>query len=269
MLLKLLKYRAEILLAIVLAAMLLLGLMPKIPQDQAYHVFADRRDFFAIPNFLNLVSNLAYVLVGLPGLASVWRGRRSQQAATATMLYALFFLGVIFTGFASACYHVAPDNTSLAWDRLAMAVAFMALFSIVMHERISAKWGMRLAAPLIVLGMLSVLYWLYTESMQQGDLRLYVLVQFLPLILLPFILLLYQPVYGGDRYYWLMMLCYLLAKLAEHFDFGIMNISGEIVSGHTLKHLLSALAAWFMVLMYSRYRLNRPWQNSARPDREV
>ena len=38
--------------------------LPPLPQDPTYHAFADRRTFFGIPNFWNVCSNLAFVLVG-------------------------------------------------------------------------------------------------------------------------------------------------------------------------------------------------------------
>ena len=45
-------------------------LLPRIPQPQSYHVFADRRSFLGVPNFANVVSNIPFAVVGLCGL--VW-----------------------------------------------------------------------------------------------------------------------------------------------------------------------------------------------------
>jgi hypothetical protein len=38
-----------------------LALLPKIPQAQAYHEFADQRTLLGIPNFWNVVSNIPFV----------------------------------------------------------------------------------------------------------------------------------------------------------------------------------------------------------------
>ncbi len=38
---------------------------------------------------------------------------------------------------------------------------------------------------------------------------------------------------------------YVLAKVAEHFDAAIFAATG--MGGHALKHLLAALAAWWIV----------------------
>src|SRR5262245_5692177 len=102
-----------------LAAVSLAGLLliPPIPQPQHYHQFADQRAFFGIPNFLNVVSNLPFILVGALGLARV-RGDLSAQ---------VFFLGVFLTGFGSSYYHWNPNDFGLFWDRLPMAIAFMAI----------------------------------------------------------------------------------------------------------------------------------------------
>src|SRR3978361_1364001 len=49
---------------LVLAAMI----VPPIPQPLEYHQFADQRVFFGIPNFFDVVSNIAFLLVGTAGL---------------------------------------------------------------------------------------------------------------------------------------------------------------------------------------------------------
>ena len=39
-----------------------------IPQDPAYHAFADQRTLFLLPNFMDVVSNVPFLLVGIAGL---------------------------------------------------------------------------------------------------------------------------------------------------------------------------------------------------------
>ncbi|MDH4232811.1 MAG: hypothetical protein OEW04_12385, partial [Nitrospirota bacterium] len=41
---------------------------PAIPQDPAYHNFADRRAVLGAANFLDVISNLPFVFVGIYGL---------------------------------------------------------------------------------------------------------------------------------------------------------------------------------------------------------
>jgi len=53
---------------IALAGALAALLLPPLKQPQAYHQFADQRTWFGIPNFLNVISNVGFLLVGLVGL---------------------------------------------------------------------------------------------------------------------------------------------------------------------------------------------------------
>jgi hypothetical protein len=54
-----------------LAAAAVIGALPRIPQDPAYHRFADRRTIWGLPHGLDVWSNLAFPLVGLWGLIRV------------------------------------------------------------------------------------------------------------------------------------------------------------------------------------------------------
>ena len=42
-----------------------------IPQDPAYHQFADQREFLGVPNFFNVSSNLAFIIIGVYCLLSL------------------------------------------------------------------------------------------------------------------------------------------------------------------------------------------------------
>src|SRR5262249_40518508 len=105
----------------------------------------------------------------------------------------------------------------------------------------SWKVGSRLLAPLLALGIGSVLYWSW-----KNDLRFYGLVQFYPMVALPFVLLFFQPTYTRSADWFLMLGWYVLAKLFEHFDAPIFSL-GRIVSAHSLKHVAAALALYWLV----------------------
>ena len=161
---------------------------------------------------------------GLPGLGRVYR---------------VFFLGLLLVGAGSAAYHLQPSNMTLVWDRLPMSLSFMAFFCAMVGERISVAAGRRLFVPLLVAGLLSVVYWYLTEQRGGGDLRPYVLVQFLPLLLVPVMLLFRSPL-NGSAWLWAMLLAYAASKAAEMGDAAVLELTG-VLSGHTLKHLLAAL----------------------------
>ena len=45
---------------------------PPIPQDPKYHQLADARTMFGIPNFMNVASNLPFLVAGALGVAQVF-----------------------------------------------------------------------------------------------------------------------------------------------------------------------------------------------------
>jgi len=225
------------LLVLMAGSLAVLLLLPRILQNQSYHGFADARTFLGVPNFWNVVSNIPFVLMGAVGLA------RCRHDAATTIVFA----GIFLTGFGSSYYHWSPDDETLFWDRLPMALAFMALLAGAIAERVSAKAGAILLWPLLAIGVLSLLVWRWS-----ADLRLYGWVQFFPVVTLPAMFLLLPPKYTGTGYWIAAAILYLLAKLFEYFDGQIYSL-GHVVSGHTLKHLAAA-AACFAILRYFQTR---------------
>src|ERR1700689_4658436 len=150
---------------LIVAWLVALLLLPPIPQDQGYHQFADKRTLLGVPNFWNVVSNIPFIAIGAMGL----RQFRRDPAII------LLFLGILLTGFGSSYYHLDPSDRTLFWDRLPMAIGFMAILAITIEERVSPSAGAFLLWPLIAIGVLSLLLWRWT-----GDLRLYIWVQFFP-----------------------------------------------------------------------------------------
>lgn len=211
--------------------------VPPIPQDPAYHDFADGHSLFGVANFWNVATNLPFLFVGTLGL--LHPGKLHRHLAVPA--YLLFCMAVFLVGLGSAWYHYAPDNHTLVWDRLPITIAFMALFALVIQDRVSVQVGRWMLWPLVIIGISSVLYWDWTELQGRGDLRVYGVVQFLPMLLIP-LMLLTSPGRGlKGRWLGAALGAYVLAKLGEHFDAAIYAATGA-VSGHSLKHLLGALA---------------------------
>jgi hypothetical protein len=261
--------RAWLLATLVGVMVVVTAFVPPVPQDPAYHHFADARPALGVPNFLNVVSNLAFLAVGALGLGFLARdARRGGGAAGGGRAerrpYWPFFTGVALTAVGSGYYHWQPDSGALFWDRLPMTLAFMALLASVIGERISGRAGGRLLWPLLLVGGLSTLYWHATEQRGAGDLRPYGLVQFGTMVLVPLILLLFPARYTGAAYYWLSFGCYGLAKVAEYFDQGLLRLTA--VSGHTWKHLAAAASAYWILRMLERRRpLAAPGAAAAQP----
>jgi hypothetical protein len=227
--------------------------VPRIPQDPAYHLFADARTVLGVTSGLNVLSNVAFAVVALAGLRLLARGDAMVQERGERWAWVVFFVGVGLTSLGSSWYHLAPSNDTLLWDRLPMAVAFLALLAATVAERIGSELGGRLLGPMVLAGIGGVLFWAATERAGAGDLRPYVLVQFFPLLAIPLILVLFPARYDGAWLYLVALGLYAAAKATELADGAILRFTG-VVSGHTLKHLLAAGAVGALVIMLARRR---------------
>lgn len=229
-------------------------LLPPIPQDPSYHRFADDRHLFGIPNFLNVISNLPMFLIGLSGLYYLKMHRHGAFAdRRETLAYVVFFLGTALVGVGSAWYHLAPDNARLFWDRLPMAVMFMAFTSAMLAERVSVGFGSRALFPLLAVGIASVEWWRLTEQAGAGDLRPYGFIHFYPAVLIPLLLLLSPSRYSRGAEVWGVLFFFALTVVFEFLDRPVFALGG-LVSGHTLKHLFAAVAAWWILRMLASRR---------------
>lgn len=159
----------------------------------------------------------------------------------------IFFLGIFLTGIGSAYYHLNPTNNTLLWDRLPMTIAFMSFFSIIIGEFVCKNSGRNFLLPFLTLGCLSLIYWQMTASRGCADLRFYVLIQFLPMILIPIILITYKVKEDNSKLYWHILFMYVFAKMFEATDHTIYN-SGFLVSGHSIKHFAAAVAPLLLLI---------------------
>ena len=231
-------------------------LLPAMPQALGYHNFADHRQAFGIHNFLDVVSNAAFLIVGVAGLVVVL-GRRAQfQFNVERLPYLIFFMGVVLTAAGSAYYHLAPNNESLFWDRLPMTVAFMALVVSQIVDRINIRVGLGLLIPALILGAASVVYWRMTERAGAGNVLPYGILQAYSVLMLLVMAALPSRYTRGSDLYWVFA-WYALSKLLETFDPQVMAL-GHLVSGHTLKHLAAAIAPVAICLMLTRRTLVVP-----------
>lgn len=220
-----------------------------IPQDLAYHRFADTRTLLGVPNFWNVVSNLPFLIVGIWGMTVV--SRRHVQPPALRPAYLIFYFGIFMTAFGSGYFHLVPSNDSLVLDRLPMTIGFAGMFAVVLGEIGSIRLARRVLVPFLIVAMTSVMYWAWTESRGVGDLRPYAIVQFLPMLLIPVLLITHRDNSRLVPAFWYMILFYVLAKIAEFFDAAIFDF-GEMLSGHSLKHLFAAVAPAILLLAVNK-----------------
>jgi hypothetical protein len=251
------KHAPTIITLAMIAAMAVHG---RIPDPAHYHAFADQSATFGIPHAADVLSNLGFALVAIWGWLTLWPRRTSEQLRSGWPGYRLFLIGLFLTAFGSAFYHLAPDNPRLIWDRLPIALVCAGL---LVGVRGDTRPGAKTDIETIVLALYavaSVAWWAITDRHGAADLRPYLLLQGLPLILIP----LWQAIHRAPRTdriaFGAALVLYMLAKTAEVFDHQIATALG-FVTGHSLKHLIATTATAAVV-----WGLTRRFTRSCRVD---
>jgi len=246
---------------ITVGMIVILALHGRIAQPAHYHDFADQSVASGIPHAADVLSNVGFALVAIWGWLTLRPRRASAQLRGGWPGYRLFLIGLLLTAFGSAFYHLAPDNFSLIWDRLPIAVVCAGLLAGVRGD---IHGGSQNKIDVIVLAfcaIASVAWWVITDRNGAGDLRPYLLLQGLALILIP----LWQAIYRSPRAdriaFASAMGLYILAKVAELLDHEIAAAFG-FVTGHTLKHLIATAATaavvWGLTRRFSRAPVANP-----------
>jgi hypothetical protein len=223
------------------------------PQPLSYHVFADCRAFWAIPNFFNVISNLPFLVGGAMGLALIWNGRGRFIDEREQLPYLVFFVGAFLTCFGSAYYHAAPDNPRLVWDRLPMTLGFAGLVSAAIAERVDLKLGLRSLWPLLLVGVITVVYWYATERAGRGNIIPYAAYQTWSIAAIVLVIAAFpaRRYSHGGLLAWAAV-WYGLAKIFETFDLQVYRLLNGVLSGHTIKHVLAAGAVFAVVRQLQR-----------------
>jgi hypothetical protein len=233
-------------LSITLLAVLAMLVHGPIPQLAHYHDFADQRSGFGLPCVADVLSNAGFALLGLGGVASLWARRATPSIKAGWPGYCLFLIALVLTAIGSSYYHLAPDNARLVWDRLPIALACAGLLAGVRAETRPASNGLLFMLIVVTGAVASVAWWRFTEQQGAGDLRPYLLLQGLPIVLIPLWQAIYRAPVADRRSFARAVGLYIVAKLAELHDFELLQLFGWI-SGHTLKHLLATAAAAVLV----------------------
>ena len=234
-----------LLLAVVLMACLALA-GPALPQSASFHDFADQRAWGPMPHAMDVLSNLPFVVWGVAGLWALARAVRLRAIGSAPAgLAALFFVGLVATAGVSAYYHWQPDNAGLVWDRSGMLLAFAGLLGLAAVQGVSRRAGITLAAAVLTLGPVTIQVWAVSGNLlpwgmlQIGGMALILALAWLQPAL---------PASGLQIRWTLVIAMYALAKMLELADHPVFDLTGQLVSGHSLKHGVASLAAWPVVL---------------------
>lgn len=232
--------RVRLAIGVGIAAAVVLLFIPAIPQPQDYHRFADQRTLRSprIPHFANVASNLPFAAAGIAGLILLAVRRAPRDVVT--LLFALHFVSQILIALGSGYYHWAPDDAGLFWDRLSLSVVLMTALSIAIADRVGERAGAVACGPAVAIGALSVICWKVS-----GDLRPWGLVQFYAMAAIA--IAAFVPGRFVRNADWLILVgWYAAAKACELLDAPLYSATRGI-SGHTLKHLLAGVGAYWVV----------------------
>ena len=221
---------------LILLALATLG--PTIAQPEHYHAFADRRSLLGVPNMMDVLSNLAFACFGVFGAWRIWLSPQGALSPAQKGLAGLFFFGLVATAVCSSWYHLQPQDNGLAIDRYGMTLAFAGLLGLAGATQVSDRAGQWLALTVLVCGAWSIWSWSTTLNvlpwavLQFGGIALMLGLGFL------------QPRADTLPVSWIaVILLYATAKVLELFDMPVYQLTSELISGHTLKHIVASCAA--------------------------
>lgn len=225
-------------------AIILLLFYGPIPQDQEYHDFADKREIFGIPHFLDVITNLLFLAPGIWGLylSSKYEKRWPK------IIFKTIFTGFILLTFGSGYYHWQPNNFGLMLDRIPIGIIILAFFTLILYDCIGKQIAKQLFVPLQMFGVISVIYWYITEVYHSGDLRPYILVQFFPVIAIPLIIILYNRKVIYLKELIIIFTFFFLARFTEAMDEEIYD-GLKLISGHNLKHIFMSVSGIFIAVL--------------------
>ena len=198
----------------------------KIPLSQEYHNFADKRIFLGIPNTMDVISNIAILIPALYLL----------QIKSKTMKSNLLIIHLVLLAIASSYYHLNPSDETIFWDILMIATTY--IITLIMFSDTEYR------ILLYSLGILSILYWKYSD-----DLRFYILILIGVLL---YIVMKYYKNNNLRNYLYIIVIMNILFRLSEYNDHSIYEFTDYQISGHTLKHILAGIGILYVILLLQK-----------------
>ena len=230
-----------ILTALTLATVVGLLAWGPVPLDASAHEYADQRRWFGLPHAVNVLANLPLLLVGIWG----WRTTRaSAWPAAVRRPWQAFHLCVAGGSLIAAAYHVAPNNAGFVLSQIALSAAFALLTFGMLAERVNPRFGSNAGQAtvgvIVVASLGAVLFG--AGSGGSIDLRPFLLLQLLPVLLIPAGALGLPGAHTASSDWLLMLVAYAAAKAFDFADVQIFAATGWI-SGHALMHISLAAVA--------------------------
>ncbi len=234
--------------------------MGPVHQTSAYHQFVDVRIRCGVPRVGDVVSNAVILCSGFFAATLLARARYGAGARSGATdwIFFVFMIGVIGTAAGSAFYHWAPSDTRLVWDRLPMTIVLQASLALVIANRFGMALGEKFLRVLLPLGVLSVIWWV-----ARGDLLPYLVIR-IGAGLCVMVVLLFGFSWRADRWFVLALALDPVLTWFEHHDSDMFWWTLQLVSGHTVKHVLAGVALACVCLWWREHAGTARLSSSAR-----
>jgi len=244
------RWRAWALAGVALALFVLLRLvLGPLAQQASYHDLADTRTLGPVPRVGDVLSNLAILAAGLWGATL---GPKLRADDGERLAWRMLVAATIATALGSTWYHLAPSDATLVWDRLPMSLVMAALLALVLADRVDARFAREALLPFGAVGVASVAWWAAT-----ADLTLYAVVRVGTGAAIVVLLILRPGRTRGAGWLWAAIALDVAMTLLERYDRAVWDATGELASGHNVKHLLAG-AVLACVFAWLTHRAPRP-----------
>lgn len=249
--------RCALALLVALAAGVAAGLLAWGPVrlEAAAHRYADTRSLAGLPHALNVLACLPLFLAACVGVVATWRSSWGDEVRRPWIAFHGF---AALSALGSAVYHAAPSDETYLLAHGVTSGAFVMLTLGALAERVHRGFGGRrgLAAAVALLLACAALVMVSHQVGPGADLRPLLLLQTLPVLLIPAGAAWLPGAYTQPRD-WMVVLCtYGLAKLFDGLDAPLFAATGGL-SGHAAMHLaLAGVAAWMAYRASAASRLH-------------
>jgi 1-acyl-sn-glycerol-3-phosphate acyltransferase len=239
-------FREKVLIAFLSLLLSIGAFSPPVAELSGYFHFVDQREMLGLPRAMDVLSNLPFLLAGFCGLFALRRTTTPESSAPFKPFAAIFFIGLIFTAIGSTWFHLQPlAEGRLAIDRFGMLIAFTGLIGLGSALHISARSGIALAFFTAASGALSI-----HIGNSTGNALPWALVQFGGFGLIIAFALLKTPKHHPKLGLGWIVVVYAAAKAFEMADQPVFDWTQQLISGHSLKHLVASLAAWPVIAFF-------------------
>lgn len=217
-----------------IAVIIAVGNKAPLTRGPEFHHYADQRTWLGIPHAGDVLSNLAFIV------AAAWVALRMRAPKVPAGFASAACAGVALIGIGSALYHVAPADTTLAFDWAPIAITLSLIVATLIADRIGARAGAIAAMFGSVCAASAVIYWWTTGGTAGGDMAPYVAAQLLG-VALPLLVAVSRPGQIATVELLLAIAGFAAARMFAAHDAELLSMVG--ISGHSLKHMAAAVAA--------------------------